>query len=63
MDKFLENTHQFQELSDKAIDWHIKSWKFKTNSPEWKICMLKRLIYMRDALKHLRKAKECLLTN
>lgn len=44
---------KFQELSDKATDYFIKSWKFKTNSPEWQICRLKRQIYWKQAIKHL----------
>lgn len=44
---------KFQDLSDKAIDWYVKSFKFKYQSPEWQICRLKQQIYMNQALRHL----------
>jgi len=53
---FYINHDKFQDLSNKAIDWTIKSWKFRHNSPEWKVCKLKREIFMRDALEYLDKA-------
>ena len=60
MDNFDIHHSQFQLLSDRAIDWFIKSLKFKEGSPEREICILKRKLYMRDALKELRKAIKCL---
>lgn len=51
---------EFQSLLDESIDWLINSWKFKRGSLEWKVCQLKREIYMRDALTELRKANLCL---
>lgn len=47
---------KFQDLSNKAIDWYIKSWKYKIDSDERTICRLKRNIYMREALSCLKKA-------
>jgi hypothetical protein len=49
---------KFQELSTKALDWYLKSLKFKPNNPEWQICRLKREIYAKKALVYLKKAKE-----
>lgn len=54
--EFWINVAKFQALSDKAVDWTIKSWKYKVGSPEYKICKLKREIYMRDALEFLDEA-------
>lgn len=44
---------KFQDLTDKALDWYIKSLKFKRKSDEWTICRLKERIYTRQAIKHL----------
>lgn len=52
---------KFQDLSDRAIDWLINSFKYESDSDEWKICRLKRRIYMREAIKHLKEANKCLL--
>lgn len=57
---FYINHNQFQFYSDKAIDWLINSWKYKWGSDEWKICRLKRNIYMKKALKHLKKCTKFL---
>lgn len=54
--EFRSQHQKFQEYSDTAIDWFIRSTKFKYGSPEWKICRLKRQIYMREAIKHLEEA-------
>jgi hypothetical protein len=51
--EFYIHHDKFQELSDKAIDYFIKSREFKMNSPEWQICRLKRQIYWKQAIKHL----------
>ena len=44
---------RFQDLSNKALDWFIRSWNFKVNSDEWRVCLLKQKILNR-------KAGECL---
>ena len=48
--------NKFQDLSNKAIDWYLKSSKFKYESNEWKICRLKQDIYKTEAKKYLLKA-------
>lgn len=53
----IHNT-KFQELTDLAIDWYIKSLKFKYKSDEWTICRLKERIYTKQALKHLSAAQK-----
>ena len=60
MNNFQLNHAQFQGLSNKAIDWFIKSFKFKPQSPEWQICRLKRKIYMKKAIEYLKEANKCL---
>lgn len=51
---------RFQDLSDKAIGWFVKSFKYDLGSDECKICRLKQDILMRKALKHLKNANEYL---
>ena len=55
-DSFYINHNKFQNYSDKAIDWYLKSRKFKRNSDEWQICILKKRIYNKEAIKYLKKA-------
>lgn len=52
---------KFQDLSDKAVDWFVKGWKFKPNSYERQICDLKSKIYKREAMKYLNKANKELI--
>lgn len=51
---------KFQQYSDKALDWFIRSWKFEFESDEWKICILKKQIYERKALEYLEEANKYL---
>lgn len=51
-------TKQFDELLGKSIDWHIKGWKFKYGTDEWKICQLKSNIYRRKANIYLLKMQK-----
>ena len=56
--EFYIHHDKFQDLSDKAVDFFIKSFKFEYESPEWKICRLKQSIYMKEALKHLKETQK-----
>ena len=47
--------NKFQDLSDKAIDWYLKSGKWKYNSDQWQICRLKQGMYKKEAMKYLKK--------
>lgn len=60
MNNFYINHDKFQDYSNKATDWFIKSWKFKIDSDEWKICRLKKAIYEKKATEHLKLASEYL---
>jgi hypothetical protein len=51
---------KFQDLSDKAIDFFIKSIKYLPESEEWQICRLKERIYNREAIKYLIKLQEAI---
>lgn len=51
------------ELSNLALDWFIKSLKFKYKSDEWMICRLKEKIYMKQAMKHSEAALKYLHLN
>lgn len=53
---FYISHNKFQDLSNKALDWYLKSGKFQYNSNEWKICRLKQDIYNQEAMKYLKKA-------
>ena len=53
---FYINHAKFQDLSNKALDWFIRSWKYKIGSDERKICCLKQRIYNREAVEYLNKA-------
>jgi len=57
---FYINHNKFQEYSDKAIDWFLRSCEFKHGSDEWLICRLKRKIFMKKALQQLQLARKCL---
>ena len=48
--------NKFQDFSDKALDWFIRSWKYAYNSDEWKVCRLKQSILKRKAMEYLDKA-------
>ena len=54
---------KFQDLSDKAMEWFVKSFKYPAGSDEYKICHLKSNLYMREALNHLKKAEKELCQN
>ena len=41
------------KLSEKAVDWLIKSWRWEKDTPEYQICMLKRKMYRRDSAEEL----------
>jgi len=43
-------------LTEKAINWFLKSYKFECDSYEWQICRLKHDIYIRESSKILGKA-------
>ena len=47
---------RFQDLENRAVDWFIRSWKYKVNSDEWKVCRLKQAILKREAMNNLDKA-------
>ena len=47
--------NKFQDYANKALDFYLKSGKFKYESDEWKICRLKQSIYNREAYKYLKK--------
>lgn len=51
---------QFQFYLDKAIDWFLKSFKFRYGSEEWQICRLKRKMFMRKAIGYLKEANKIL---
>lgn len=48
--------NKFQDLSDKAIDWLIKSFKLKYRSLEWKVCRANYELLKNEAMKHLKEA-------
>ena len=52
--------HKYNHYSDLAIDWFIKSFRYKHKSDEWKICRLKIKIFMKKAIKYLKEANKCI---
>ena len=51
---------KFQDYSDKLTDWFIRSFKYKQESDEWKICRLKCSILKRKSMEQLKKANNYL---
>jgi hypothetical protein len=58
--EFYINHDKFQNYSDKAVKWLTRSYKYKFESDEWKICRLKYSINKRKALKHIKQVTEYL---
>ncbi len=58
--EFYIHSDKYQELSNEAIDWFIKSLKFPYKSDEWQVCRLKERIINRQAVKHLLEANRIL---
>ena len=52
---------EFQDFSNRSLDWFIRSFNYKYGSDEWKICRLKKQIYMKKALEYLKEANQCLI--
>ena len=51
---------KFHDYSDRAIDWFIKSRKYKYGSDEWKVCRIKHKMLNKKAMKHLKSTEEYL---
>ena len=49
---------KFLDLSNRAVDYFIKSWKYKPDSDEWVICRAKERIFNKEALKYLKKTRK-----
>ena len=47
---------KFQDLSDKALTFFIKSIKYKPESDHWIILRAKERIFNKEALRYLKKA-------
>ncbi len=45
--------NKFQDFSNRALDWFIKSWNFKWESDEWKVCLLKQRIFNKKGMEYL----------
>ena len=41
---------KFQEYSNKALDWYIKSWMYDPEGEEYQICLLKQSILKKKAI-------------
>ena len=58
--EFYIHHDKFQDLSNKALDWFIKGFKFDYGSDEWQICKLKQRIFNKEAMRHLELAQKYL---
>jgi len=56
--EFYINFRQHEKHLNKALDFLVKSFKYKYESPQWKICRLKYDIYMGYARKRLKIAQK-----
>lgn len=54
--EFFIDLTRFCKYVDKSVDWFLKGCKFKKESPEKQICLLKQEICLREARKYLRRA-------